>query len=423
MKRGGVRSGWGVALAAALGLGPGAGATCLVGPQYFDYGPHRDNAEAEQLAMALSGSLRAPNAEYARIVGDLAAIRAAYPVLTDAVDDPDYAPDQLIVKIKSGWPTTTFDQTNAFYQMIDLDVLVGTTYVLTYCDNLNAPVLASIYEALPEVDYAEPNSFFGHDDSIVVTPLGSTWRYTIDDGFHDCFDGCDCHRSWTFDVALGGAVALIHFGESGAAWCVFPKTACCNAAHACSVRPIGQCLTAGGVPLEFSAACQGNPDGDGLDATCGDNCPAQANPDQQDVDGDGPGDACDNCPLLPNPGQFDLDVDGEGDPCDIDDGLIYIVLGGDSIVEWQPEAGYDAFNLYRGALDVLQASGVYTQPVGSNPLAAAWCGLPSSTLDDFDVPDPDRAAFYLPAGVGPSGEGGLGEDSAGLPRPNDHPCP
>ena len=69
-------------------------------------------------------------------------------------------------------------------------------------------------------------------------------------------------------------------------------------------------------------------DGDGL-ANESDNCPALANADQADLDGDGAGDVCDadddgdgiddgadNCPTVPNPGQEDTDEDGMGDACD-----------------------------------------------------------------------------------------------------------
>jgi len=95
-------------------------------------------------------------------------------------------------------------------------------------------------------------------------------------------------------------------------------------------------------------------DGIGCDAL-EDNCFAIYNPNQQDSDTDGIGDACDNCTNIANVDQKDTDYDGLGDACDIDDdndGLLdseEIIQGTDTLKSDSDEDGlndYDEINAY-----------------------------------------------------------------------------
>jgi hypothetical protein len=55
----------------------------------------------------------------------------------------------------------------------------------------------------------------------VIQPSGN-WRWSIDDGFTDCFDGCDCHYYYVLETDDPGNVIFISLTPSGQPWCVFP---------------------------------------------------------------------------------------------------------------------------------------------------------------------------------------------------------
>ena len=185
-------------------------------------------------------------------------------------------------------------------------------------------------------------------------------------------------------------------------------------------------------------------DGDGIFANL-DNCAEEPNSAQEDADDDGLGDVCDPCSdadwdgfgspitqasichedLCPgtwSSDQGDRDADRVGDACDLADGTIQMVLPEEAMVSWQQEEPFTAFNLYRGDLAVLRATGVYTQDPAQVPLARRDCGLTATQLTDAVAVPAGVVLFYLVSGTEGGMEGDLGENSSGIPRANAHPC-
>lgn len=168
---------------------------------------------------------------------------------------------------------------------------------------------------------------------------------------------------------------------------------------------------------------QDDDESDGIGNVC-DNCPEDFNPAQDDGDSDNVGDLCDNCISDPNPTQSDFDFDGTGDRCDLDDGMIYLWIETETLVEWQEEQGYDdLWNCYKGDLDVLRDTGVYTQLPGSNDLAGRKCWTSDLWMSDPGAPPTGKVAFFLTSGVSGGIEGSLGQNSEGNERANHNPCP
>jgi hypothetical protein len=154
-----------------------------------------------------------------------------------------------------------------------------------------------------------------------------------------------------------------------------------------------------------------------------DNCAWVRNSTQLDDDRDLIGNACDNCPTVHNQLQTDSDDDDEGDGCDRNDGVIYGGFMSRSQMSWVPEDDYTSWCVYRGDLAELKRSRIYTQAPGSSPLAARYCSLSSSALNDSYAPAPGSTAFYLVGGRPASWQLDLGSDSEGRLRTNTNPCP
>jgi len=99
------------------------------------------------------------------------------------------------------------------------------------------------------------------------------------------------------------------------------------------------------------------------------------------------------------------------------DGITRLTLGpGSSSLAWDPSTSPAAsYNLYRGNIQTLLQTGIYTQDTGSVPGAARQCNLPSPSATDGFAPTPGQILFYLVV-VKNAVEGTLGYTSSGTLR-------
>lgn len=192
----------------------------------FDFGPVYKNEEVHQIGLEMlpNSQLTLPQATYDRIERDLDLIRTAYPALADQFHSMAWAPNQLIVALQQNQPMESYECHNTFYQVIDSDFLFtggsGSWYVLTFNGKVNVEGMVEKYEVLPVVNIAEPNGLVGGQNYWKPTDLGNgKWRWEIDDGFMDCFDGCDCHKLYVIQIDGPGNVTLINYQEVGLSWC------------------------------------------------------------------------------------------------------------------------------------------------------------------------------------------------------------
>ena len=95
-------------------------------------------------------------------------------------------------------------------------------------------------------------------------------------------------------------------------------------------------------------------------------------------------------------------------------------------LDWGVLSLQESYNVYRGSLVTLRATGEYTQDPLAEPLAAQFCGvLPGEMpLEDTLAPAAaDEILFYLVTLKINGWKGELGQDSDGLPRAKTRQCP
>jgi subtilisin family serine protease len=139
-----------------------------------------------------------------------------------------------------------------------------------------------------------------------------------------------------------------------------------------------------------------------------------------DPDNDGIVSCADNCPNDYNPDQNDRNHDGVGDACDLNDGVIEVWVQDASLVKWQLEIPFTSFNLYRGDLGALVDAD--RNGAADDYGACLVQNLAGPTYNDQSLPAVGHGYIYLVDGNTASGESSLGTASNGALRPNVHDC-
>jgi len=162
----------------------------------------------------------------------------------------------------------------------------------------------------------------------------------------------------------------------------------------------------------------------------------------KDADDDGWGDMLSVLPVVAGSDCADTDPsrhptapdtcgDGVDSNCDGSDpgclappvGSVDMTVGSSPLLSWSLSSGAAVdYCVYRGDLAELRAHRTYTQEPGSVQGAAQFCGLQQTDLNDAYTPAAGHGVFYLITARTGTGETGLGVDSAGALRPNEHPC-
>lgn len=196
----------------------------------FNYGPQFADAEARQIGLEMlgpGGPLLLPQNLYNRIDRDLDLIRAHTPALATETHTLAWSPQSLIVALVAGAKTDGFEALNECLGVTGVTPIGFSFQLVHFPAPINVEALAEIYASLAEVQFAEPDGLIGGQNFWVPTQLPGTpddaWQWNIDDGYWDCFDGCDCHNQYVFRTNAAGAVQLISHQFVGAPWCPASK--------------------------------------------------------------------------------------------------------------------------------------------------------------------------------------------------------
>jgi hypothetical protein len=185
----------------------------------------KENREAEEAALWLSGELYAPDALYKTIKNGLAAIRQTYldsiPNLTiefQAWWIPSkigiHVTEEVRRMILQGLPNPV-DSLNRIFGATRMDTFrlnVGVFTIVYFEGRLHPLRLAEIYKELDGVTKAYRDAWWGDYSNVYPWSVDNKMTYLFRWGYGDCPCGCACSQFWYFRRCDGATEYLGTFG-------------------------------------------------------------------------------------------------------------------------------------------------------------------------------------------------------------------
>ena len=171
----------------------------------------RENREAEEAALWLSGELVAPDFLYRALKSDLDAIRGEY---VDSISHLSvefkcwWIPSIILIEVTEGLRTKILakeanlvDSLNTQFRATHMDTFrlnVGYYTVVYFKGRLHPQRLAEIYAQYDDVTYADCDTWIGDWSNVYPWQRGDTLTYLFRYGMGDCPVGCSPNQFWYF---------------------------------------------------------------------------------------------------------------------------------------------------------------------------------------------------------------------------------
>ena len=206
----------------------------------------RENLEAEVAALWLSGSLLAPDDPYDLLEFGFTSTREQFadsiPELNSIRFVPPWIPGEIVIELTPEAAAqmregeyTDLDSLNSLYGLTEIDTSLFFHRLwwvkLTFEENYHPERLSEIYEPVPSVLAAGPNSTAWPYFNAYPWLIGGGTSYLFREGWEDCESGCVYNRFWYFWV-IGTNVELVGTWDTSEEpvppdWWTYGQTAMC----------------------------------------------------------------------------------------------------------------------------------------------------------------------------------------------------